>query len=209
MHLSQLILNSRGTQTRRDLSDPYELHRTLSRAFAPSPQEKPQRFLWRLDTCSDNAAQPKILVQSESPGDWEVLKALPNYLDAERGLQSKTISLDKLLVHDGMYRFRLAANPTVKRNGRRLGLASEAEQLNWLQRQGLSHGFEPHQALIAADEHLTVKRSQDSLITLRRVRIDGFLRVTDTHRLARALTSGIGPAKAFGCGLLSIAPTQS
>jgi CRISPR system Cascade subunit CasE len=208
MYLSQLILDPRGAQTRRDLGDPYELHRTLTRAFAPRADEKPLRFLWRLEASGNNAARPRVLTQSDSPGDWGVLQALPNYLDAREGLKSKTVSLDKLLIRDGIYRFRLAANPTIKRNGKRLGLASEVEQLNWLQRQGGRHGFEINQTLVAEDEHLIVNRAQQTPITLRRVRLEGQLRVTDTNRLACALTSGIGPAKAFGCGLLSIAPAQ-
>ncbi|MEM0963873.1 MAG: type I-E CRISPR-associated protein Cas6/Cse3/CasE, partial [Bacteroidota bacterium] len=37
------------------------------------------------------------------------------------------------------------------------------------------------------------------------VRFDGELRVIDPDRLAVAVASGIGPAKAFGFGLLSLA----
>jgi CRISPR system Cascade subunit CasE len=36
------------------------------------------------------------------------------------------------------------------------------------------------------------------------VRFDGVLRVTDAARLVEAVRSGIGPAKAFGFGLLSL-----
>lgn len=38
------------------------------------------------------------------------------------------------------------------------------------------------------------------------VRFDGVLRVTDVEVLLDALRGGIGPAKAFGFGLLSLAP---
>ena len=38
------------------------------------------------------------------------------------------------------------------------------------------------------------------------VRFDGTLQVTDARALARAVRDGIGPAKAFGFGLLSLAP---
>jgi len=45
--------------------------------------------------------------------------------------------------------------------------------------------------------------------TLTTARFDGVLRVTDPDRLRRALTHGIGHGKAFGCGLLTLAPVAS
>jgi CRISPR system Cascade subunit CasE len=41
---------------------------------------------------------------------------------------------------------------------------------------------------------------------LRSVRYEGVLEVTNPNGFQKVLTSGIGPAKAFGFGLLSIAP---
>ena len=38
------------------------------------------------------------------------------------------------------------------------------------------------------------------------VRFDGVLQVTDVGALVEAVRGGIGPAKAFGFGLLSLAP---
>lgn len=43
---------------------------------------------------------------------------------------------------------------------------------------------------------------------LRSVRYDGTLSVTDPVKFHQTLCSGIGPAKAFGFGLLSIAPAR-
>jgi CRISPR system Cascade subunit CasE len=37
------------------------------------------------------------------------------------------------------------------------------------------------------------------------VEFDGVLKVTDSEAFGRALSSGIGPAKGFGFGLLSVA----
>jgi CRISPR-associated protein Cas6/Cse3/CasE subtype I-E len=43
-------------------------------------------------------------------------------------------------------------------------------------------------------------------LTLNIVQFDGYLQVIDPDKLLTALRQGIGPAKAFGCGLLSLAP---
>ena len=40
------------------------------------------------------------------------------------------------------------------------------------------------------------------------VLFDGLLRVTDTDAFLRTLVRGIGPGKAFGFGLLSVAPVR-
>ncbi|MFF5407829.1 type I-E CRISPR-associated protein Cas6/Cse3/CasE [Streptomyces misionensis] len=50
------------------------------------------------------------------------------------------------------------------------------------------------------------RRPPVSLLT---VTFDGHLEVTDPQALRRALTQGIGKAKAYGCGLLTLAPLHS
>lgn len=45
-------------------------------------------------------------------------------------------------------------------------------------------------------------------ISLATARFDGVLEVTDANRLRHALTHGIGHGKAFGCGLITIAPLE-
>ena len=43
-------------------------------------------------------------------------------------------------------------------------------------------------------------------VTLATVAFDGVLEVSDPGALREALASGIGPAKGYGCGLLTLAP---
>src|SRR5690606_23959414 len=43
-------------------------------------------------------------------------------------------------------------------------------------------------------------------VTIRRVQFDGVLAVTDADQFRSTLTQGVGPAKAYGCGLLTLAP---
>ncbi|MDD9380367.1 type I-E CRISPR-associated protein Cas6/Cse3/CasE [Streptomyces sp. ZAF1911] len=45
-------------------------------------------------------------------------------------------------------------------------------------------------------------------VTITTATYEGTLTVTDPVALARTLLTGIGPAKAYGCGLLTLAPTQ-
>lgn len=201
LHLSRLILNPRSREVRRDLTNPYELHRTLARAFAPDEETAPARFLWRLEP-SANWQQPQLLVQSKTAADWEPLRALPYYLLGE--VQEKILMAAQWIEHERIYRFRLRANPTVTHDGKRRGLSSEEEQLAWLSRQGLRHGFTPVQALVSHSAMQYGSKGTNRLSVMTAT-FEGYLRVNDIHTLLTALQEGIGPAKSLGCGLLSLA----
>lgn len=45
-------------------------------------------------------------------------------------------------------------------------------------------------------------------VTLTTVTFDGRLQVTDPDKLRRTLTAGLGKAKAYGCGLMTLAPVR-
>ncbi len=202
MHLTRLTLDPRSAQARRDLGDAYEMHRTLARAFAADAQSPPARFLWRLEAGSNAWATPVVLVQAAAEADWSALQALPNYL--QRPVESKRLALEEWVEGGGRYRFRLQANPTVTRQGKRYGLVGEDEQLAWLNRQGGRHGFSIEAALVTASDVLS-SRKGEGLISVQRVCFEGRLQVQNLEAFSRALVAGIGPAKAFGCGLLSVA----
>lgn len=202
MYLTRLTLDPRSAQARRDLADAYEMHRTLARAFVADEHSAPARFLWRLEAGNNAWTTPVVLVQSQQAGDWSALQGLPNYL--QREIESKSLRLQEWIEGGARYRFRLQANPTVTRQGKRYGLTGEEEQLAWLSRQGARHGFEVEAALVSASDVLA-SRKGDSRISLRRVCFEGYLRVRELTAFSKALEQGIGPGKAFGCGLLSVA----
>lgn len=202
MFLTRLTLDPRSRDARRDLSDPYEMHRTLTRAFAAAAETKPPRFLWRLEPTGNSWAHPVILVQSTAKPDWNDNNFLPNYLS--RVAEIKEVSYETMIVENRRFRFRLLANPTVTRKGKRYGLAGESEQLAWFARQGEKHGFEIEAVIVSASDVLDSSREGRHII-IQRVRFEGVIRSHNAKSLKQAVVGGIGPAKAFGCGLLSLA----
>ena len=205
MYLSQLKLNPAHPDARRDLGDAYQMHRTLTRAFAPESTSAAPRFLWRLERERSPSAGNTVLVQADAPARWAAPMDLPGYLLVDPA--EKQVDLDRLIAEGSHCRFRLRANPAVKRDGKRWGLHDEAEQLTWLQRQGARLGFELAGADVSQRERLRVPQSRSGLlITVDSVQFDGQLRVADAAALRRALPAGIGPGKALGLGLLSLAP---
>ncbi|MHB1007511.1 MAG: type I-E CRISPR-associated protein Cas6/Cse3/CasE [Chloroflexota bacterium] len=133
-------------------------------------------------------------------------------------------------------RFRLVANPTKKidtrsgpdgerRNGQRVPVRGEEAQLAWLARKGEGCGFRLRQARVnpASVERSTVPAAQASPgpekkgwhpgddgkkmeLSFTAITFDGELVVTDANAFRLALLGGIGPGKAYGFGLLSVAP---
>jgi CRISPR system Cascade subunit CasE len=206
MYLSKLTLNPLHPEARHDLGDAYEMHRTLARAYAPSAHPSLPRFLWRLEPGVNISSSATLLVQSDVSATWSVLDTMPGY--AAEVLGNKPVDLERLIEAGAGYRFRLLANPTVTRNGKRYGLTKEEEQFAWLSRQGEKHGF-----AVTAGQRLRNERIQmhqgrtGNRITVHSVLFEGLLRATDPARMRQAVSAGLGHGKALGLGMLSLART--
>ena len=198
MYLSLLYLNPNNAQARKDLADPYAMHQTLSRIAEPE-----DRVLWRLET-GRYGENPRVLVQTLKPPRWE--EVLSRWEEPYGELAPDSPKEIHLALKPGqLLRFRLYANPTVTREGKRLGLYREEEQLNWLTQRLKERGAVVRKALVSRREKKNFKKRGET-ITLATAQFDGVLEVTDPERLRQAIEQGIGHGKAFGLGLLSVAP---
>jgi CRISPR system Cascade subunit CasE len=163
------------------------------------------RFLWRVERERVPGAGSAVLVQAASPGRWHQLGNAPGYLSAPAN--EKTVALDRLVSLDAHCRFRLRANPAVKRDGKRWGLQGEQPQLDWLSRQGTRLGFAVTGADVSLRERIRSPQGRSgTLITIDSVVFDGQLRVVDATMVRAAMLAGIGPGKGLGLGMLSLAP---
>lgn len=222
MLLHRIHLDPRCREARRDLSDPYQLHSTLCRAFCEPDRTCPEgEILWRLEPETDPTGNPRILVQSRSIPDWTNIGVQGWLAKADPAIDLKDrLKLDSLKVGQ-RFRFRLRANPCVTRNGKRLGLMRLAEQEVWIERKAQRHGFSlPRLASSnpseTSQERVDVRISQEQIlrgkqhagngIRVYSVLYDGILRVTDPDIFWNALKTGIGHGKVMGLGLLSVVP---
>ncbi len=236
MYLSHLLLNPRDTRVRRDLADCQELHRTVLSAFPHLPEAPNARetvgALHRVDVHPRTGAAT-LLVQSRVEPRWDRLPIgyLLEPTETEPNPAVKEVSAAYAALEPGMVlRFRLRANPTRKidtksgpdgqrRNGRRVELRGEDAQLAWLKRKAADHGFEIETVRLAPDVLDTRAREEPKAHGFRRdaeggtrrltvavVTFDGRLRIVDADRFRTCLAGGIGSAKAYGFGLLSIGP---
>lgn len=209
MFLSCLYPDHSSRKVMQDLGNPYELHRTLLTGF-PRRLEAYERVLFRLET-SRTSPFFRLLVQSWELPDWRALH-VSGYLMAPAQINE----FDWQAEPEEIFRFRLLANPTKKvrvadkENGRRVGLLSEEDHLNWLIRKADLHGFEVKQAMSQrVNQPVGWKQCKEKThrINNQAVQFDGFLKVRDRNAFANAWKNGIGSAKGFGFGLLSLART--
>jgi CRISPR system Cascade subunit CasE len=213
VHLSRLILNPQNRRVQREISDVYQLHRTIMRAFPDHLTDTTERVLFRLERelCEGGLV---LLVQSWTRPDWSWLaEPTASNMVLEGGRENPAVKAFDLCLDKGqVLAFRLRANPTVKRGGKRLGLYRESEQQEWLERKALQGGFRILSARMGADEvmHSSLQRL-DKTHPLRFLAVDfnGLLQVTDPSRLQEVISLGIGSGKGLGFGLLSLAPPRS
>lgn len=208
MILTRFMVNQRRQGARKLLSSPQAMHAAVLSGFPPGID--PGRVLWRLD----GVGTPQIAL-------WIVSKAAPDltHLEEQAGWPSQptTRSVDYTPVLAALeagqrWGFRLTANPTHRASveGRKMILAhvTAQQQADWLAARAdqlgiqLDAGGAPTFTVVGRD--LKRFRRQDSTVTLSTATYQGTLVVTDPDRLRAAMTEGVGRAKGYGCGLLTL-----
>jgi len=228
MYLSRLILNPRSRQVQRELADPYELHRTVSHAFADGvfkaerSKENTTNILFRVDL-RPRTRIPVLLLQSRQKPEWAFLEERKGYLLGESNLpldaENPAVKEMDLRFRVGQaLAFRLRANPTFKRtipkeNGEkhklRLGIFKEEDQQKWLQRKFESAGAALVSVNIVNEQFtrgkLFIEKEDQKRMRFLSIQFDGVLQVKDPEQLVKSIYTGFGSAKGLGFGLLSLA----
>jgi CRISPR system Cascade subunit CasE len=182
-------------------------------------------FLFRIDPRP--GGNPAMLVQSAAEPDWDYAFRNAHHLLAA---PPEVKPFDLSFSEGQLLRFRLRANPTKKlkvfdengersKNGKRVGLYKEEEQRDWLDRKGHDGGSRVISCDVIPEAKTHILKPEDGSRTsqaaetengkprrpLLAVRFDGVLEVTNSEKIQETLAQGIGSAKAFGFGLLSLA----
>lgn len=234
MYMTRFRINTARTGARRLLTSLQNMHAAVMSSFAQAPAPttgQGPRVLWRVDyndatnvvlyiVGPDKPDLTHLVEQAGWPttGGWETFDYTP--------------FLARIATGD-TYAFRLTANPvhSIRRTAdepiKRTAHVTPRHQLNWLIKQEERAGFAvvrkpaERQLLPEGDEHDIIVHGHRSLsfgkndaakggranVKLVTATYDGRLQVTDADAMRRTLTSGLGKAKAYGCGLLTLAPT--
>ncbi|MEZ2122811.1 type I-E CRISPR-associated protein Cas6/Cse3/CasE [Corynebacterium sp. CCM 9203] len=217
-YLSRMNLHPRRRGTTELLGNPWKMHAAVMSCFPPElTGDDSHRVLWRIDR-SEHAIS-LIIVSRDQPSFI--------HLQEQAGWENQSswdsVRYDPFLnrMQEGdIYRFRLTANPskTIRTdNGERkqVGLLTLADQTKWLTERTEEKGFsitspgpDEDPMFQVTKKGLQRFRRGQRTVTLATAQYDGILRVTDPNQLRKTLTDGIGRAKGFGMGLLTLAPAR-
>lgn len=218
--LSRVPINPQLRQGRRLLTNPQAMHAAVLSCFPPDIQTEASRVLWRLDQAEK--AFTLYIVGPELP-DLRVITEQAGWPSRPGQSTDYAPFLDRLTAGQE-WRFRLSANPvksipsTDGKRGKVVPHVTREQQMSWLATRAVDNGFEilggtddeaMQQLMVTRSEDLRFRRGESTRpVSLRRAQFDGALRVTDSQRLRTSLQQGIGRARAYGCGLLTLAPLR-
>lgn len=191
--------------------DPYYLHKALWKLFPDRPDDK-RDFLFRVEKIQLGVGVDVLMQSIHKPLPNEASPALVAYRE-----------YPLVIRNEQQLRFRLRANPikTIKdeskgkkeRNGHmytktvRVPLVTEEQQLDWLHKK--LAGIATLDTVIVQKEIPLYFHKGKANISgkIQTICFDGTLTVRDSNAFMELIKQGIGPAKSFGCGLISLAPT--
>lgn len=207
MYLTRIALDMRRRETMRALSSVNMIHGAIESAF---PGQRKRR-LWRIDTI---ASVTWLMLLSETEPDLSGLQAQFGYEDQPW----ETKCYDGLLerIQEGTsWRFRLVANPTHSgpsgKDGERGKVVAEGSvpaQKEWLTRHAVAHGFllRPDCFDVTRSEWKIFHKGKEGRhqVSILQVTYEGILEVADAELFRKALLCGIGRAKAYGMGMMTV-----
>ncbi|KAA3605185.1 MAG: type I-E CRISPR-associated protein Cas6/Cse3/CasE [Planctomycetota bacterium] len=216
MYLSRLMLSDRAPEHNRfwQIGQPYALHQEVWR-LQDLPKEASRDFLFRLDMGS---GRPTLLILGPRPcvddsGLWNV----------------ETKPFQPKLSEGQMLHFRLRANPVLRQGHVRHDVVMHAKVLartkgktskdlnriehaqgageTWLEARSERNGFRLID--VRVEGYRVVKfqknsRKQKHQIRFGQVDFEGRMEVKDPSKLIRTLCTGLGPSRAFGCGMILV-----
>lgn len=202
MHLARLQLNPQRRQARFLLGSAQAMHAAVLASF-PQPDEARGRVLWRVDR---DAHQVQLYVASRPPPDFSHLVEQAGWQTTQDTWAVRDYKPVLARLAQGQrWAFRLTANPSHVSEGKRYGHVTVAQQLEWFSSRVSRWGIGPDPEVIIRNRGVDRFRRGGATVTVAKATYDGILTVGDPELLRTAMTDGIGRAKAYGCGLLTLA----
>ncbi|MEY7974241.1 type I-E CRISPR-associated protein Cas6/Cse3/CasE [Saccharomonospora xinjiangensis] len=225
--LSRIRINPFREASRKLLTNPHAAHGAV---VAGLPDPEGERPLWRWET--ERERRPHLLVLTSAAPDWTHLVERCGWplADGDHVTTRDYTPLLRQLSSGREFAFRVTVNPVQnvpapgspgeRGRARRVGHRTATHQQRWFLQRAERWGFHVPPALLGdtgADEvpdlRITqrqrlsfAKKKGGEPVVLHIATFEGRLRITEPDVFTRTLLDGIGPAKAYGCGLLTLAP---
>jgi CRISPR system Cascade subunit CasE len=201
MQITRILIDRSLPFARKALSSRQVMHAAVESVF-----EGAGRKLWRLD-------DDRLLIVSQSP------PVSPDAAERLGGFETKGYDRHLSGIANGRaYRFRLTANPVKRSGGEAIPYTlnpiyeqgddggrrvKHMGQADWLRGRAEGLGVEFGGFKVTASETCRFRRGSE-WVTLALATFEGVLTVKDRETLTRAMGEGVGRAKAYGAGLLTV-----
>jgi CRISPR system Cascade subunit CasE len=199
MFLTRVPLDTNRRETLKALNNLNMFHGALASIF----QQGEGRILWRIDKLYD-----RYFLYILSPQEPDCSHLIRQFGNKNMYAETKNyeILLDKIDT-GSLWRFKLVANPTYKKDGKVYPHKTVKYQEEWLEKKSHFHGFSilPDTLKVSGERYCTFKKgSTNHLVSFLAVTYDGILKVENADLFKKTLVDGIGREKTYGCGLLTI-----
>jgi len=231
-YLSRIWLNPLRTGAQRFIRNPQALHAAVLGGLSRQPVD--ERVLWRLETNNQRRAELLVLTQSLPAWDHLIEQAGWTASQEPQFAVRPYDSVLAQVARGREFSFRLCGNPvsatrrpfkpsptqsrhlasSARARGVRVPHRTVTHQLRWLIERAPGWGFrlpetedgEPDVCIVERSRMVFTKTGGNGdRIVLQRATFQGRL-VIESPDIARAsLLNGVGPARAYGCGLITLA----
>ncbi|CAL9427272.1 CRISPR-associated endoribonuclease Cse3 [Streptomyces sp. enrichment culture] len=216
--LARLTLDTSRTDVREELRNAVAMHRRVMSLFPVMPaREEARKRLGVLHRVEQFGRQAVLMVQSNR-------KAAPERLPNGYAVSSASRDIDPLLEAVAFGRrlsYRCDANPIRRPGSTTRELYKNLPPVvaldgrhadDWWHRRAELAGlkiYTHHSQPLGAAVGWRGKGSGAQNVRHHRVRFEGTAEIVEPDALRTAMTEGIGKGKAYGCGLLTIAPLRT
>ena len=227
MYISRIELAVRRLEAMRLVSSPYRLHAAVEASMpnCSAHGDEAGRVLWRIDEAPREDAIWLYIVSPKQP-DLASIAAQTGDIDSCEWATKDYGSVLRRLQAGQVWQFRLKANPVRKVQvdlgrverpgvvGTIQGHVTEAQQRSWLFKRAERGGFtvccddEGNERMRVSQRRREEFQRGSEKVTLATAQYDGLLEVLDAEAFRKTLACGLGRARGFGCGLMTIAPAR-
>jgi len=235
MFLSRIQINPARREGRHILGSPQAMHAAVLSSFPQTGDERgrvlwridqdDQKF-WLYTVSQSRPDFSHIVEQAGWPttqAGWDtrpyqtLLNRLENgqkwafRLTANPVRTSQATGWVKTGKNEGHFVYPAKADDGEKQRSKRYAHMTADQQLEWFTKRTPNWGFEiPNNSLGVPELTLIDRRTdrfqrQGKTVTIAKATFDGVLEITDADKLREAMITGMGSAKAYGCGLLTLA----
>lgn len=216
MYLSRVEVNANRRKTMEAITSPQIMHAAVMSSFPSIRDSEKERILWRMDKLGPSTY---LLVQSQTVPDFSHIVDQMGWPESKQKWDTLDYNPFLSKIDRGQeWRFRLKANPVFSApnpggpRGKVVAHVTAEQQMDWMIGKSSKCGFsiaksgnDSESPALEIKYRETKKFNRaGKTITISMVTYEGVIVVEDADLFIKSIKNGIGRAKAYGCGMMTV-----